>query len=79
MKTMFLVETATWQITANMALYGPKPSKYIKIRSNYHRMMLQDASYAFSTNIPACSTTKLNLLTRIKGSAMFVEMTFDGE
>ena len=54
-KTTFLVETATWHSTTN-----------IKIRSNYQRMVHQDASYVFSTTIPACSATKLNLLTRVK-------------
>ena len=63
-KTTFLVETATSLMRTKVCLYGPKPSKYINIRPNYHRMMHQDASYVFSTNIQASSTTKLNLLTR---------------
>jgi hypothetical protein len=58
-------------------LYGPKPSKYIKTKSNYHRILHQDASYVFSTNIPACSTTKLNLLTRIKGSGWLLLFYYD--
>ena len=65
-KTTFLVETVTLLMRTKVRLYGPKPSKYIKTRSNYHRMVHQDASYVFFTTIPACSATKLNLLTRVK-------------
>ena len=58
-KTTFLVETVTLLMRTKVRLYGPKPSKYIRTRSNYHRMVHQDASYVFSTNIPACSTVAL--------------------